>query len=108
MKTKLGHVSQMSNGTTLLHSLDGSVLATFNDWQVAEQVLRQQDDIEQLEMLVNDRDDKLMQAVEDKQTLEYKIEKLESINDDNHRLILDLEKEVDTLKTKLWNFTNDL
>lgn len=101
MKTKFGSVYQSYHGANLLKDIHGEVVATFNDWQVAEQVLAQHDRIVDLEQLLDERDDKTEDARGSLEELQYKIDALEEVRLEQHRQILALEEEIDSLKVKL-------
>lgn len=82
-------------GEATLHSHDGTLLARFTDWQVADFVVLLLENQKANDELIEQKDERIAELEE---------QVMEATKD--HRYILELEGLVDELKTKLHNLSN--
>ena len=97
----------LDNGLCQLLDFQGNVLATFADWQVAEKVVQLAQDQDANNELIEKKDERIAELVEEINSNESDIRDLKEQSENDHRTILDLEKEIDELKTKLWNLSHE-
>ncbi len=97
----------LDNGLCQLLDFQGNVLATFNDWQVAEEVVRLAQDQVANNELIEQKEERIAELVERLDVKESDYQDLKEQSENVHRTILDLEKEIDDLKTKLWNLSHE-
>lgn len=97
----------LDNGLCQLLDFQGNVLATFNDWQVAGEVVRLAQDQVANNELIEQKEERIAELVEEINSNESHIADLKETSEQDHRTILDLEKEIDDLKTKLWNLSHE-
>jgi len=97
----------LDNGLCQLLDFQGNVLATFADWQVAEKVVQLAQDQDANNELIEKKDERIAELVEEINSNESDIRDLKETSENDHRTILDLEREIDELKTKLWNLSHE-
>lgn len=97
----------LENGQCQLLNFHGDVIATFVDWQVAEKVVKLQEDCLENMEIIDQKDERIAELVEEINSNESYIADLKETSEQDHRTILDLEKEIDELKTKLWNLSHE-
>ncbi len=97
----------LDNGLCQLLDFQGNVLATFADWQVAEKVVQLAQDQDANNELIEQKDERIAELVEEINSNESDIRDLKETSENDYRTILDLEKEIDELKTKLWNLSHE-
>ena len=97
----------LDNGLCQLLDFQGNVLATFANWQVAEKVVQLAQDQDANNELIEKKDERIAELVEEINSNESDIRDLKETSENDYRTILDLEKEIDELKTKLWNLSHE-
>lgn len=94
------------DGQCDLLDMSGNVLATFADWQVAEYVVNMRLELSENTDIISTLEDKVLELEHLRKEDKQEIKDLEERTEHDHRTILDLEKEIDDLKTQLWNATH--
>ena len=97
----------LDNGLCQLLDFQGNVLATFADWQVAEKVVQLAQDQDANNELIEIKDERIAYLEEQAVVNTKDYDDLKEQSENDHRTILDLEKEIDELKTKLWNLSHE-
>lgn len=97
----------LDNGLCQLLDFQGNVLATFANWQVAEKVVQLAQDQDANNELIEKKDERIAELVEEINSNESDIRDLKETSKNDYRTILDLEKEIDELKTKLWYLSHE-
>jgi len=97
----------LDNGLCQLLDFQGNVLATFADWQVAEKVVQLAQDQDANNELIEKKDERIAYLEEQAVVNTKDYDDLKEQSENDHRTILDLEKEIDELKTKLWNLSHE-
>ena len=97
----------LDNGLCQLLDFQGNVLATFADWQVAEKVVQLAQDQNANNELIEKKDEQIAYLEEQAVVNTKDYDDLKEQSENDHRTILDLEKEIDELKTKLWNLSHE-
>lgn len=97
----------LDNGLCQLLDFQGNVLATFADWQVAEKVLQLAQDQDANNELIEKKDEQIAYLEEQAVVNTKDYDDLKEQSENDHRTILDLEKEIDELKIKLWNLSHE-
>lgn len=95
------------DGLCNLLNRSGDVIGTFTDWQVAEFVCNMRNELTANAEIIANHEDKIAELESDHKEDADEISDLKEQTENDHRTIVDLEKEVDDLKTKLWNLTNE-
>ena len=95
------------DGLCNLLNAHGTVLATFTDWQLAEYVANLTQEVEKNTEIISNLEDKVADLEEDVKMTEKDYEDAKEQGEQDHRTIVDLEKEIDELKTKLYNLSNE-
>lgn len=97
----------LDNGLCQLLDFQGNVLATFADWQVAEKVVQLAQDQDANNELIEKKDERIAYLEEQAVVNTKDYDDLKEQSENDHRTILDLEKEIDELKIKLWNLSHE-
>ena len=97
----------LDNGLCQLLDFQGNVLATFADWQVAEKVVQLAQDQDANNELIEKKDERIAYLEEQAVVNTKDYDDLKETSENVYRTILDLEKEIDELKTKLWNLSHE-
>ena len=95
------------DGLCNLLNRSGDVIGTFTDWQVAEFVCNMRNELTANAEIIANHEDKIAELEAFKKEDAQEIKDLEERTENDHRTIVDLEKEVDVLKTQLWNLTHE-
>lgn len=95
------------DGLCNLLNRSGDVIGTFTDWQVAEFVCNMRNELTANAEIIAGLEDKIVDLEEDIKVTEFDYQDAKEQTENDHRTIVDLENEVDVLKTKLWNLTNE-
>jgi len=95
------------DGLCNLLNAHGTVLATFTDWQLAEYVANLTQEVEKNTEIISNLEDKVADLEEVVKMTEKDYEDAKEQGEQDHRTIVDLEKEIDELKTKLYNLSNE-
>lgn len=95
------------DGLCNLLNAHGTVLATFTDWQLAEYVANLTHEVQKNTEIICGLEDKVADLEGAKEIDAQEIKDLEERTENDHRTIVDLEKEIDELKTKLYNLSNE-
>lgn len=97
----------LDNGLCQLLDFQGNVLATFADWQVAERVVQLAQDQIANDELIEQKEERIAELIGQLDVKEVDYQDLKEQSENDHRTIIDLEKEIDELKTKLWNLSHE-
>ena len=95
------------DGLCNLLDAHGTVLATFTDWQVAEYVANLNHEVTLNTEIISNLEDKIAELEESVTTSEQDYQDAKEQGEHDHRTIIVLEKEIDELKTKLYNLSNE-
>jgi len=93
------------DGLCNLLNAHGTVLATFRDWQLAEYVANLTQEVEKNTEIISKLEDRVAELEEEVSVSEQDYKDTKEQGEQNHRTILDLEKEIDDLKVKLFNLS---
>ena len=97
----------LENGQCQLLNFHGDVIATFVDWQEAEKVVSLQEDCLENKEIIEQKEERIAELEEQAVVNTKDYDDLKEQSENDHRTILDLEKEIDELKTKLWNLSHE-
>lgn len=101
------HTKYSGGGEATLHAQDGTLIARFADWQVADFVVLLLENQKANDELIEQKDERIAELEEEVVETSKDCNDLKEQSENDYRTILDLEKEIDELKTKLWNLSHE-